>query len=114
MMAPLKVNVNINLSKTYNIQGSAANPAGHTEELPSYLFGRDAAILGGRDSYGALHSKLSLPVGVQRDNLIDLHKRLSLQPQRPTQPIAINKRPGSFQHMYGAHQHSHGQRPVPA
>ena len=78
MMAPVKINVNINLSKTYNIQGSLANPAGHTEELPSYLFGPEAAVLGGGDSYGALHSKLSLPVGVQRDNLIDLHKRMSL------------------------------------
>ena len=63
MMAPVKVNVNINLSKTYNIQGSSANPAGHTEELPSYVFGHDAAVLAGRDNYGVLQSKLSLPVG---------------------------------------------------
>ena len=78
MMAPLQVNVNVNMSHTYNIQGPNKGAIGHTEALPAYFNDLNAAVLAGRDAYGALHSKLS--VSQQRDVELSLNRNLSLPP----------------------------------
>ena len=64
VMAPLKVNVNIDLSKTFNIQryspGNNARAAANTNQLPTYLFTPETL------------TELGLPVELQEDQLINL------------------------------------------
>ena len=70
-LPPVKVNVNIDLSKTFNIQRfSPSNnnrSSANTNQLPAYLLTPETL------------TELGLPVELQEDHLINLQKRLSLQ-----------------------------------